>query len=42
MIFEPLIQNTFILRSPRVIIFADIIKIFTIFIEKIYKDSKKS
>ena len=30
------------LRKPRVTIFADIIKILTIFIEKVYKWHKKS
>ena len=34
-------QNTFILRRPRVAIFADIIKTITFFIKKIFKDSKK-
>ena len=34
-------QNIFILRSPRVVIFADIIKIVTMCIKKIIKDSKK-
>ena len=36
-----LFQNTFILRRPRVTIFADIIKIVTIFIKAILKDLKK-
>ena len=31
---------TFIIRRPRVAIFSDIIKIVTIFIKKIFKDSK--
>ena len=34
-------QNTFILRRPGVAIFADIIKILTIFIKTIFKDSRK-
>ena len=34
-------QNTFILRRPRVAIFADIIKIATMFIKTIFKNSKK-
>ena len=33
-------QNTVILRRPGVAIFADIIKIVTIFIKEIFKDSK--
>ena len=37
----PLLQNTFILRRPGVAIFADIIKIITGFIEKMFKDSRK-
>ena len=36
-----LFQNAFILRKPRVAIFADIIKIVTMFIATIFKDSKK-
>ena len=36
-----LIQNSFF-KKARVTIFADIIKILTIFIEKIYKGLKKS
>ena len=32
----------YFLRKPRVTIFADIIKILTIFIEKIYKGLKRS
>ena len=36
-----LFQNTFILRRSRVTIFADIIKIVTIFIKAILKDLKK-
>ena len=35
------IKNTFILKRPRVAIFADIIKVVTIFIKTIFKDSKK-
>ena len=34
-------RNIFILRRPRVAIFADIIKIATISIKTIFKDSKK-
>ena len=37
----PLFQNTIILRRPGVAIFADIIKIVTIFIKAIIKDSRK-
>ena len=36
-----LLQNTFVLRRPRVAIFSEIIKIITMFTEKIFKDSKK-
>ena len=36
-----LFQNTFILKRSRVAIFADIIKIVTMFIKKDFKDSKK-
>ena len=36
-----LFQNTFILRRPRVAIFANIIKVVTMFIEKISQDSRK-
>ena len=36
-----LFQNAFILRKPRVAIFADIIKIVTMFIKKMFEDSKK-
>ena len=39
-VFKPLIQNNFILRRVGVAIFAEIIKILTTFIIKIYKDSK--
>ena len=35
-----LLQITFIIRRPRVAILSDIIKIVTIFIKKIFKDSK--
>ena len=35
---EPLFQNVFILRKPGVAIFADIIKIVTMFIENFIKD----
>ena len=35
------IKNTFILKRPRVAIFADIIKVVTIFTKTIFKDSKK-
>ena len=38
---QPLFQNTFILRRPKVAIFADIIKIATMFVKTIFKDSKK-
>ena len=38
---QPLFQNTFILRRPGVAIFADIIKIVTMFTKKIFQDSKK-
>ena len=34
-------QKIFILRRPGVAIFADIIKILTMFIKKIFKDSRK-
>ena len=34
-------QKIFILRRPGVVIFADIIKILTMFIKKILKDSRK-
>ena len=36
-----LFQNTFILRRPGVVIFANIIKIVTMFIKAITKDSRK-
>ena len=36
---QPLFQNTFIVREPLVAIFAEIIKIVTMFIEPILKDS---
>ena len=35
---KPLFQNTFILRRPKVAIFADIIKIVTILIKAIFKE----
>ena len=35
------IQNTLILKRPGVVIFADIIKILTMFIKTITKDSRK-
>ena len=38
---QPLFQNTFILRRPRVANFSDIRKITTTIIKKIVKDSKK-
>ena len=41
MISQPLIQNTFILRWPRVAIFVDIIKFVTMFIKAIFKSKKK-
>ena len=37
---QPSFQNIVILRSPRVAIFADIIKIATMFIKEMLKDSK--
>ena len=37
----PVFQNTFIARKPIVAIGGDIIKIVTMFIKTIYKDSKK-
>ena len=37
----PLFQNTLILRRPGVVIFADIIKIVTMFFKTITKDSRK-
>ena len=42
MMSQPLYQNVFILRRPKVVSFADIIKIPTMFIKKTFKDSKKS
>ena len=36
-----LLQNTFILRKPVIAIFADIIKIVTMFIKTIFQDSRK-
>ena len=38
---ETFFQKTFILRRPGVAIFADIIKIVTMFIKTILKDSRK-
>ena len=38
---QSLFQNTFILRRSRIVNFADIIKISTIFIKTTFKDSKK-
>ena len=38
---KPFFQNTFIFRRPGVDIFAEIIKIVTMFIETITKDSRK-
>ena len=37
----PLFQNTLIIRRPRVSIFADIIKIVTIFLKTIIKNLRK-
>ena len=36
-----LFQKTFILRRPGVVVFADIIKIVTMFIKTIFKNSRK-
>ena len=38
---KPFFLNTFILRRPRVIIFAGIIKIVTMFIKTAFKGSRK-
>ena len=38
---KPLFQNTFILKRPRLAIFAEIIKIATMFIKKNLQESKK-
>ena len=38
---QPLFQNALILRMPGVVILADIIKVVTMFIKKITKDSRK-
>ena len=38
---QPFFQNTLILRRPGVAIFADIIKIVTMFIKTIIQDSRK-
>ena len=35
------ISNIFIFRRPEVVIFADIIKIVTMFIKRIFQDSRK-
>ena len=37
---ESLFQNAFILRMPRVVTFAEIIKIATMFIKTTFKDSE--
>ena len=37
---ETLFQNNFILRKPRIAIFADIVKIVIIFIKTILRDSE--
>ena len=39
---ETLFQSSFNLRRPSVAIFADIIKIVTIFIKTIFKDTRKN
>ena len=39
--WQPLFQNTFLLRKPRAANFADIIKNATMFIETIFKTQKK-
>ena len=41
MMSQTLFQNTFILRRPGVAIFADVIKIITMFSKKIFKTQKK-
>ena len=38
---QPLFQNALILRMPGVVILADIIKVVTMFIKTITKDSRK-
>ena len=38
---QPLFQNTFILKSPRVANSADLIKIATMIIKTAFKDSKR-
>ena len=38
---QPLFQSSFILKRPSVAIFADIIKILTLLIKRIFEDSKK-
>ena len=37
---KSLTQNDFIIRGPRVAIFSDIIKIVTMFVKTIFKNSK--
>ena len=41
MMSKPLFLNIFISRRPGIANFADIIKILTMFIKKVFKDSKK-
>ena len=41
MTLKLLLENTFVLRRVEVAIFADIIKILTMFIITVYKDSRK-
>ena len=38
---QPFLKNMYILRKARIAVFADIIKILSMFIKKIFKDSKK-
>ena len=38
---QPLFQNTFVLKRPRVANFANIIKIPTMFVKAAFKESKK-
>ena len=38
---QSILQNTSILHEPKVSIFADIIKIITMYIKTIFKDSKE-
>ena len=40
MVLQTLFQNTFILRKPGVTIFSEIIKVVTMFIRAIFKNSK--